>query len=283
MARPATKRKRKAINNCRQFGNSLLTPEKQSRPVRESATCGTMQHMRSPQAQAEAARREETTHAAKPLRERRPVFDVDALFGERAPKAGDGFSALATVGLSVTEAQKRTVRWWKDLGAGVKEICRITGLRADQVQDTLTELARDCGPVPAETRDALSARLQSQLDWQRTDLQTIIADPDAKHADRIAAHRALLLLARTHADIAGLHRTADTELARSIEALLVAGRASGQPVMVAVAQADDAEHAREGERLHRSEAAATRKHYRAAAAAAAPTPTTPDHDRTDDT
>ncbi len=239
--------------------------------------------MRTPEQQRDHARREETTHASKPTRERKPVFDVADLAGIRAPKAGDGFGALVHVAGAITAEQMRTVKWWRNLGAGIREIARITGLSHQKVQDVLTELARECGPVPQETRDDLSARLQAQLDWQRTDLQTIIADPDAKQADRIAAHRALLLLARTHADIAGLHRTADTELARSIEALLVAGRASGQPVMVAVAQADDAEHAREGERLHRSEAAATRKHYRAAAAAAAPTPTTPDHDRTDDT
>lgn len=237
--------------------------------------------MRTIDEQIQAATREVRNPNAKPVRERKPVFDVESL--TRAPSAGDGFGALVHVAGNVTETQKRTIRWWRNLGAGVKEICRITGLSAQTVQDTFTDLARDCGPIPAETRDELASRLQAQLDWQRTDLQNIIADPDAKQADRIAAHRALLLLARTHADIAGLHRTADTELARSIEALLVAGRNSGQPVMVAVAQADDADHAREGERLHRSEAAATRKHYRAAAAAAAPTPTTPDHDRTDDT
>lgn len=239
--------------------------------------------MRSPEEQTNAARREATNRNARPLRERKPVFDVDSLIGERAPKAGDGFGALVHTAGSITELQKRTVKWWRNLGAGVKEIVRITGLNATQVQEIFTELARDCGPIPQETRDELSARLQTQLDWQRTDLQTIVADQTAKHADRIAAHRALLLLARTHADIAGLHRTQDTELARSIEALLTAGRAAGQPVMVGVAptlelaRANDAEHAREGERLHRSELAATRKHYRAAAAATPqPTPGTDD-------
>ena len=267
-AATATKRKRKAANNYDVPGNTLCTPGKQSSRWNPGRRRGTLPGMRTPQEQIEHARREETTHASKPVKARKPVFDVDSLIGVRAPKAGDGFGALVHVAGNITETQKHTVRWWRNLGAGVREIVRITGMTSAQVQDTLTELARECGPVPQETRDDLSARLQTQLDWQRTDLQTIVADETAKHADRIAAHRALLLLARTHADIAGIHRTADTELARSIEALLTAGRQAGQPVMVAVAPAldmardADAADAKEGERLHRSEQAATRKHYR---------------------
>lgn len=243
--------------------------------------------MRSPEEQVQRATRETRNPNAKPVAERKPVFDVDSLI--RAPSAGDGFGALVHTAGSITEAQKRTVRWWRNLGAGLREIVRITGLTSTQVQEIFTELARDCGPIPQETRDELSARLQTQLDWQRTDLQTIVADETAKHADRIAAHRALLLLARTHADIAGLHRTQDTELARSIEALLTAGRAAGQPVMVGVAptldlaRANDAEHAREGERLHRSELAATRKHYRARQPQPAETQASTDNTSTDDT
>lgn len=239
--------------------------------------------MRTPKQQAAHAAQERTSPTAKPLRERKPVFDVSTLgAGTRnLPMAGDGFGALVHVAGHITAEQMRTVKWWRNLGAGIREISRITGLKHSQVQDVLTELARECGPVPQETRDALAERLQAQLDWQRTDLQTIVADESAKHADRIAAHRALLLLARTHADIAGIHRTADTELARSIEALLTAGRQTGTPVMVAVAPAldmareADAADAKEGERLHRSEQAATRKHYRASV------PAPPADDQTD--
>ncbi|WP_227619763.1 hypothetical protein, partial [Klebsiella pneumoniae] len=89
------------------------------------------------------------------------------------PKAGDGFGALVHAASSISRAQLDTVRWWHRLGAGVREIARITNLSHQAVQDTLTELARDAGPIPAETRDDLAARLQTQLDWQRTDLQTI--------------------------------------------------------------------------------------------------------------
>jgi hypothetical protein len=226
-----------------------------------------MQHMRTPEEQNERARQETTNPHSKPLRERKPVFSVADLIEVRAPKAGDGMGALATTAGSITELQKRTVQWWLNRGAGIREIARITALRPATIQDILTDLARESGPITAETRDELQSRLQGQLDWQRTDLQRIIDDPGARAPDRIAAHRALLLLARTQADIAGIHRTADTELARSIETLLSAGRSAGQPVMVAVAptlamaQADDRAQDAEGERLRRSERAATARHY----------------------
>lgn len=228
--------------------------------------------MRPLDEQLKAATQESEAPNRKPLAERKPVFSVDDLI--RGNAAGDGFGAIVKVAADVTEHQKRTIQWWHRLGAGVKEICRITGLGPATVQNTLTELSRECGPMPAETRDALQSRLGAQLDWQRTDLQQMVADPNLPAKDRTAAHRCLLLLARTQADIAGIHRTADTELARSIEALLVAGREAGQPVAIGVAPLmqvaaeDDAADQREGERLERSQRAAERKHYRAAAKSA---------------
>lgn len=182
--------------------------------------------------------------------------------------AGDGFGALVKVG-QADSAQMATIRWWQGRGAGLRELIRITGLSAVTVQNALTDLARELAPIAPETRDALQLRLQDQLDRQRTSLQGIIDGETTRTPDRIAAHRALLLLARTHADIAGLHRTQDTELARSIEGLLTTDGARRVAVAIEYAQADDRKDQNEGARLHRSEAAATRKHY---------TPAPPDDD-----
>jgi len=199
--------------------------------------------------------------SSKPVAERKPVFDLDAL--NRGAQAGDGLNSLVRAGQTTDEHAREVVRWWHNRGAGVSQICRITTLSAPEVQRHLTALARELGPLEPETRDELSTRLQTQLDQQRCQLQDLAEHAD-KPADRIAAHRALLLLARTHADIAGLHRTQDTELARSIEALLAHDGTTRVAIAIEHAQADDKRHADEGARLHRSQAAAERKHYRPA-------------------
>lgn len=212
-----------------------------------------------PQRQAVRASQETTTGHAKPVAERKPVFDLDSL--TRDPMAGDGFGALARYGATLDDLKRRTIRLWHSRGAGLRELCRITGCNAATVQAALTELAHEVGPLEPETRDELSTRLQAQLDAQRTDLVHLAATA-TKESDRIAAHRALLLLARTHADIAGLHRTQDTELARSIEALLAHDGTTRVAIAIEHAHADDRKDQNEGARLHRSQAAAERKHYR---------------------
>ena len=211
------------------------------------------------EAHLQRATQEFKTPNSRPVAERKPVFNLDSL--TRAPAAGDGFGGLVRAAQSDDERQRELVRWWHNRGAGVAQICRITTLSSPVVQAHLTTLSRELGPLEPETRDALSVRLQTQLDQQRCQLQDL-AENAEKPNDRIAAHRALLLLARTHADIAGLHRTQDTELARSIESLLSHDGASRVAVAIEYAHADDRRHANEGARLERSERAAIAKHYR---------------------